>query len=346
MKVAVAMSGGVDSSVTAALLLKAGHEPVGFTMRLGSPSLDWEAENACCGLSEIYDARRVADRLGFPHYVLNHAEAFDKLVVKDFISEYVAGRTPNPCIRCNKYIKFDEFLKHAQALGCEKIASGHHARIVQVGDRWHIARGKDPGKDQSYVLYCLSQEQLSRTLMPVGDFTKEEVRQIAEDLDLINAEKPDSQDICFVARGFHGDFVAKRSDDIRTGPIVDHNGEVIGEHKGLPFYTPGQRRQLGLKTNLPYYVKKIDATTNTVFVAPEREAMLDEFTIKDVVWQSEEQDCLEADFQLRYGNKVHPATFENGRVRLDAPLLGISPGQSAVAYNEDLVLMGGVIDQV
>jgi tRNA-specific 2-thiouridylase len=182
--------------------------------------------------------------------------------------------------------------------------------------------------------------------MPVGEYTKEAVRQIAEDLDLINAAKPDSQDICFVARGFHGDFVAKMSGDITPGPMVDHLGNVVGEHRGLPYYTPGQRRQLGISTNVPYYVKKIDAATNTVIVAPEKEAMMDQFTIRDIVWQAEEKDSMEADFQLRYGNQVHPATYENGKVKLKTPLLGISPGQSAVAYSGDLVLMGGVIDRV
>jgi tRNA-specific 2-thiouridylase len=353
-RIAVAMSGGVDSSVTAALLRGAGHEVLGFTLRLGSADGDWQATRACCGLTEVHDARRVADRLDIPHYVLNHAAAFEATVIADFLDEYAAGRTPNPCIRCNQYIKFAAFLDHARALGCEAVATGHYARLDQAPDgRRRLRRGIDATKDQSYVLHTLTQDQLAASLLPLGELTKTRVRALAMEMGLATAAKPDSQEICFV-EGRPGDFVARlRPAAVRPGPIVDAAGTVLGRHRGLPYYTVGQRRGLGLGGDEPLFVSELRAADNTLVVAPAADAGRRAMVVEGLNWVSRPEpragDGLDGWVQVRYRMKPEPGRLTalgpgRGAIDLAQPVLGVAPGQSAVVYDDQgYVLAGGVI---
>ncbi|MBI2301778.1 MAG: tRNA 2-thiouridine(34) synthase MnmA [Armatimonadetes bacterium] len=354
-RVAVAMSGGVDSSVAAALLCDAGWEVVGLTMRLGS-SAGWEATHACCGLTELHDARRVADKLGIPHYVLNHAERFEAEVIADFVDEYARGRTPNPCIRCNQHIKFATFLDHARAFDCTHVATGHYARIHPNADtfRYELWRGADTAKDQSYVLHTLTQAQLAAALFPLGSFTKPMVRAVAAELDLPVADKPESQDLCFVAEGGYAQFVAERRPDAAIpGPILDRDGRLIGTHRGLVQYTVGQRHGLGVAGDAPLYVSEIRAPENALVVEPAATAGRRACRVSELMWVShaptdEPLRCLA---MVRYRMMALPAVLEPAAggaiLTFDEPLRGISPGQSAVCYDEQgRVLAGGVIAEV
>lgn len=344
------MSGGVDSSVAAALMHRAGCEVIGITMRLSDG--DWEAHNACCGLSELHDARRVADKLGIRHYVLNHAREFRRGVIDDFVREYAAGRTPNPCVRCNQHIKFATFLAHARALGCSHVVTGHYARITREAGRWTLWRGRDHAKDQSYVLWPMTQEQLGAALFPLGDLTKPEVRALAASLGLPTADKPESQDICFVNGEGHAAFVARyRPEAAEPGPIVDATGRRLGRHRGLVHYTIGQRQGLGLVASEPFYVTEIRAADNTVVVAPAAEAGRSRFTLSEVNWVSAPpaREPIDALVQIRYRAEPVPGRLDphRGEVELAEPQRGISPGQSAVLYDRDgRVLVGGIIAAV
>ncbi|MBI5835127.1 MAG: tRNA 2-thiouridine(34) synthase MnmA [Armatimonadetes bacterium] len=370
-KIAIAMSGGVDSSVAAALLQREGHELLGFTMRLGSANAGWEATKACCGLSELHDARRVADVLGIPHYVVNHAEAFWQDVVEDFLDEYAAGRTPNPCIRCNQHIKFDLFLAQARALGCEAIATGHYARLERGADGVsRLRRGVDAAKDQSYVLHTLTQEQMAATRLPLGGLTKPEVRALAAEFSLPTATKHESQDICFVS-GDYAEFVAAhRPDAARPGPIVDAGGRPLGTHRGLVWYTIGQRKGLGLAGPEAWFVTEIDAPSNTLVVGRAEQADRRRFLVRlqgePVVHMPPPQPSPQAGrepddrppgalyglVQVRYRMKaipcqIAPADGDAVAVTLTEPLRGIAPGQSAVVYDEQgYVVLGGIIECV
>ncbi|NUQ01181.1 MAG: tRNA 2-thiouridine(34) synthase MnmA [Armatimonadetes bacterium] len=355
-RVAVAMSGGVDSSVTAALLRREGYDVVGFTMRLGSSSGDWEARNACCGLTEVHDARRVADTLGIPHYVLNQAAPFEKLVIDDFVDEYRRGRTPNPCIRCNQHIKFATFLDHARAFGCGQVATGHYARLAWQPERgrYGLRRGLDPGKDQSYVLHTLTQEQAAHTLLPLGGYAKAEVRAIAAELGLATAAKPDSQEICFVEDGAYADFVKQRAPEAaREGQIVTPDGQRLGTHAGIIHFTVGQRKGLGLAAGEPLIVSELRAESNEVVVEPAATAGRRRFEVAKVNWLSLAAPVapLAAGVQVRYRMQPLPAVIEPSgelvRVVLPEPVRGVSPGQAAVFYDSDgWVLGGGTIARV
>src|SRR5215471_9237231 len=290
-RVIVGMSGGVDSSVTAALLKQAGHDVIGVTLNVWPdlPNMpEMRREDACCALGAVEDARRVADALDIPYYVLNFREVFEERVIKDFVSTYASGRTPNPCIRCNQFIKFDALLVKARQLGAEFVATGHYARIEHgtgAGGRHRLRKAADPTKDQSYVLYVMSQDRLRAALMPLGDYTKTQTRATAAELGLSVADKPESQDICFVPFKRYGEFLQIYAPEVlQPGPIVDTDGTVLGEHQGLPLHTVGQRRGLGVATGQPLFVTELVPESNTVVVGRAEQLLKRECTIEDAAW--------------------------------------------------------------
>lgn len=355
-RVVVGMSGGVDSAVAAALLKEQGYDVIGVTLNL-SPKLDgeesWERDDSCCGLAASEDARRVADRLQIPHYVLNFRDAFAEKVIANFLDEYRCGRTPNPCIRCNDHIKFGTVLLKAQALEAERVATGHYARIdtdPRTG-RYRLRKAVDLRKDQSYVLYVLTQEELRRTLFPLGELTKAETRELARKLRLPVAEKPESQEICFVSERSYGDFLRRLAPDVaQPGPIVDLDGRVIGEHRGIAFYTIGQRRGLGLVSREPLYVVDVDAATRTLVVGPE-EALYDTELVADevnLVSAAEIPEPRPVKARIRYRMVDADALVSQDgpdqlRVRFVQPQRAITPGQAVVCYDGDVVVVGGTI---
>lgn len=348
-KAVVAMSGGVDSSVAAALLVEQGYDVTGIMLKL------WKGEAAnnnsgCCNLGAAEDARRVADKLGIPFYVLNFAETFEDTVIRNFHDDYSAGRTPNPCVRCNQWIKFGALLERADALGADVLATGHYARVRREAGNYRLLRGADSRKDQSYVLWMLTQRELARTVFPVGDMEKPHTRAIAESLGLRTAHKPDSQEICFV-RG--GDLPAYVEENIPNasvpGPIVDGGGRTLGEHGGVARYTVGQRRGLGIALGEPVFVTGIEAATNTLRVGPRSELAVGEMTLDEVTFVREpvEGPVL---VQYRAHGDVFPAllqaTSTRWTVTFDEPVEAIAPGQSAAFYSAadpDELLGGGVI---
>ncbi len=354
--VAVAMSGGVDSSVAAALSAASGLETVGVTMRLWGTEEMERGEGGCCSIDAVEDARRVCSRLGIAHYVLNMAEHFRGSVVEDFLRQYSRGRTPNPCVRCNEQVKFSELLRRVGAIGASHIASGHYARIVEApGGSCSLHRGLDLAKDQSYTLYRSGQEVLSRLLLPLGGLRKLQVRQLAELLGLGVAHKPDSQELCFVGGGDHRAVLEQElKGRFRPGPIRDLSGAELGQHRGLPFYTVGQRQGLGLKVRQPSapprYVVRLDPERNTVVVGPWRALLRSRCEVGELVFLDglpEEQARLGL-AQLRAHAQPARASWEPlgaelAGVRFESPQTGIAPGQSLVLYDGDRVLAGGEI---
>lgn len=355
--VAVAMSGGVDSSVAAALLVQQGYEVVGITLQIWQESQTDSRHSGCCSLGAVVDARRVARVLGIPHYVLNFREQFAQTVIADFIAEYRRGRTPNPCVQCNRYVKFDAFLQKADELGAQYIATGHYARVQydEQAQRWLLLRAIDKQKDQSYVLFPMTQEQLSRTLFPLGTLTgKAETRALARELRLPVADKPDSQEICFVANsGGYGAFLRQRvPESVRPGKILDVYGNELGTHHGVAFYTIGQRRGLGLSGRKePLYVVDLDAERNVVVVGSREHLFCRCFLVENVNWIAlkELTEALAVHVKVRYNMPEASATVkpvdEPGQVevRFDAPQRAITPGQAAVFYFGEVVLGGGTI---
>jgi len=355
-RVVVGMSGGVDSSVAAALLKEQGYDVIGVTLNL-SPRIEgveaWERDDSCCGLSAVEDARRVADRLGIPHYVLNFRDIFAEKVIANFLEEYRRGRTPNPCIRCNDHIKFGTVLLKARALQADLVATGHYARITtdpETGRRL-LCKARDLQKDQSYVLYVLTQEELRRTIFPLGEMTKQETRELARRLGLPVANKPESQEICFVSERRYSDFLLKLAPDIaRPGPIVDLDGRVLGEHRGIAFYTIGQRRGLGITSRETLYVIDLDAETGTVVVGPE-EALYDRVLEADevnMVSVPEIREPRRVQARIRYRMPdadawVSQPTPDTLRIEFVQPQRAITPGQAVVCYDGDIVLAGGTI---
>lgn len=357
-KWAVAMSGGVDSSVAAALLAAEGHEVVGLTMNLWPewlPEPD-DAFKACCGVSAIGDARAVARQLGIRHYVLNMREEFEQAVIGYFVDEYARGRTPNPCIACNQSIKFSLLLDKMTALGLDGIATGHYARVADDGmtGRRLLLRARDPAKDQSYVLFGLTQEQLRRLRLPIGEYTKDAVRGLAREFSLPVADKADSQEICFVPRGSYADVVARfRPEALRPGPIVDTRGRQVGTHQGIARYTVGQRRGLGLAVGAPMYVVALDPERNAVVVGDETALLCRELLATGMNWiAGTPSGAARVTARVRHAARDVPATVrpdtggDRAVVTFDEPQRAAAPGQAVTLYDGDRVLGGGVITAI
>lgn len=351
-KVLVAMSGGVDSSVAAKILTDAGFSCVGCTMKLyENEDAGIAKENTCCSLDDIEDARSVAFRLHMPYYVFNLKEQFSECVIDRFVAAYACGITPNPCIDCNRYLKFDKLFARADVLGCRYIATGHYARIEKQDGRYVLKKAVDESKDQSYVLYDLTQEKLARVQFPLGALKKTQARQIAEDAGLINARKHDSQDICFVPDGDYAAVIARRTGSVpQPGPFLDLAGNVIGTHRGIIHYTVGQRRGLRMAAGEKIYVVRIDPARNAVIVGPDEALYTTKCYVPAMHWIAGQAPALplRCCAKTRYRQTEQPCTVypaEGGGVRLvfDAPLRAITPGQSAVLYDGDMVLGGGVI---
>ena len=346
------MSGGVDSSVAAALLAEQGHDVIGLSMQLYDQRGDRQF-GSCCTLDDLYDARRVANAIGIPHYILNFERQFQETVISDFVREYASGRTPLPCAHCNSDLKFSTLLDRARGFGAEYVATGHYARVEQrVDGRWLLRRSADPDKDQSYFLFSLTQDQLARAVFPVGDLRKPEVRAQARRLGLTVAEKPDSQEICFVPDGDYASFVARHEPVVaRAGAIVDTAGRVLAQHAGVHRYTVGQRKGLGLSASEPLYVLKIDAESRQVTVGPRTALEQRTLTASGVNWVSVDApaDWTAVCAQIRHRHRPAAArvrALANGRAELEFidPQPAITPGQAVVFYDNDLVGGGGWID--
>jgi tRNA-uridine 2-sulfurtransferase len=367
MKIAVAMSGGVDSSAAAAILKAEGHELVGFSMQLWNQrrglSVDAEGEplpSRCCSLDDVYDARRVAEELGFPFYVLNLERDFERDVVAPFVTSYLNGETPIPCVSCNSRLKFASLDRLAMSLGCEKVATGHYARVGfdEETKRYRLFRGRNLQKDQSYFLWELTQEQLSRSMFPLGEMSKPEVRDVARARGLLGvAEKAESQEICFVPDGNYAGFIDRYLEaegqserQPAEGEMVNTRGEVVGTHRGIHRYTVGQRRGIGIAAERPLYVVSIDADRDRVVVGEQEELLNEEFTAAGVNWiiAGADDAPVRAEVRVRYRHTAAPALITplpegRLRVRFDEPQRAITPGQATVFYRGDEVLGGGWI---
>jgi len=338
-RVLVMMSGGVDSSVTAALLADRGYDVTGVTLKLWGG----ESDSGCCSVADVEDARRVAAQLGVPHYVFNLSDDFTRHVVEPYVDAYRAGRTPNPCIECNRTMKFGRLLERASQLGYDHVATGHHARVVSTPDGPRVARGRDAAKDQSYVLYMLGREELARTLLPVGELTKADVRAHAARLGLRTAVKPDSMDVCFITKGGRDAFLAARA-DMEPGEIVDTDGRVLGAHTGVEAFTVGQRRGIGVALGERRYVVDIDAPRARVTLGRRDELLRDEVVLRDTAWVdgSPPRDRVVQVQYRAHAGAVDAFVGPDDVVRFVAPQLRVAPGQAVVVYDGDVVLGGGV----
>lgn len=342
--VLVAMSGGVDSSVAAALMVEAGHDVVGVTMKM------WEGPNGeaptsgCCTVSDAEDARRVTGQLGIPYYVLDYTDHFSSGVVDHFVDGYLSGRTPNPCVECNRTVKFAALLDHASDIGCDLVATGHYARTTREGDLWHLRRGADTRKDQSYVLSMLGQAELGRVCFPVGDLTKTETRAVAAGLGLRTAAKPESMDICFVRGGNYRSFLrGVAAEGFVSGPVVDQDGTRLGTHEGVVGFTVGQRRGLGVAVGEPRYVTSIDADTATVTLGPRRHLRVGGVVVEGLSTVSGDSIDGPVSAQYRAHGDPVPARLSEGEVVFGVSQEGVAPGQTITFYDGDEVLGGGVI---
>ncbi len=350
------MSGGVDSSVAAALLKAQGFEVIGATMDLYPLSeQDCDSSRSCCGRGAIADANRVASQLKIPHYVINLRKSFQRRVVDDFCKEYAEGRTPNPCIRCNQHIKFDILWNRAKKMGAEYLATGHHANIVfdENSGRFLLKKSKDPQKDQSYFLYTMMQDQLARTMMPIGRLTKEEVRKKAKELGLAVHQRPESQEICFIPDDDYIRFLEQKIPDVfRPGPIVDTEGNVLGQHSGILHFTIGQRRGLGISAPHPLYVLEIRPESQKIVVGENRHLYKRRLVVSrlNLILPAGLMTPTTVTAKIRYRHKearalISPLDENKALLEFASPQRAVTPGQSAVFYDNDLVLGGGIIER-
>ncbi len=354
MRIVVAMSGGVDSSVAAALLAEQGHDVVGVSMQLYDQREGQTSFGSCCTLDDLHDARRVAAAINIPHYIVNFEQQFDEQVVSNFVREYTSGRTPLPCARCNSELKFATLLERARGFGADAVATGHYARVERdaATGRYRLRRGVDPSKDQAYFLFSLTQAQLARALFPVGDRPKLDVRAYARERGLPVADKADSQEICFIPGDDYASFVATHAPDAASGgAIVDERGRVLGTHDGIHRFTVGQRKGLGLAgSRAPLYVLQLRPADRHVVVGPKASLEQTQLTASGVNWICDQPStAIRASVQIRHRHEAAPATVratdvDRAEVVFDAPQIAITPGQAVVFYDGDVVLGGGWID--
>lgn len=353
-KVVVGMSGGVDSSVAAWLLKNQGYDVIGVTMQIWQDEEEaaMEEHGGCCGLSAVDDARRVAAALDIPYYVMNFKKEFKENVIDYFIDDYLHGRTPNPCIACNRYVKWESLLKRSLDIGAEYIATGHYARVEKLSNgRYAIRNSATAAKDQTYALYNLTQDQLSKTLMPVGEYTKDQIRAMADEIGLLVAHKPDSQDICFVPDGDYASFIENTTDQVlQTGDFVTPEGKILGKHKGIIHYTVGQRKGLGLALGYPAFVLEIRPETNEVVIGTYEESLTYTVRANELNFMSVEQitEPVRVFAKIRYNHKGACCTVERtGEDEIvctfDEPIRAATPGQAVVLYDGEYVLGGGTI---
>ena len=351
-KALIAMSGGVDSSLAAKLMIDAGYECIGCTMKLyDNEDAGISRAHTCCSLDDVEDARSVAYKLGMPYYVFNFKDGFRENVINRFVEAYENGKTPNPCIECNRYMKFEKLFERAAILGCDYVVTGHYARIEYDGEKYLLKKAVDDTKDQSYVLYSMTQDELKHTMFPLGGMCKTEVRKIADENDFINADKPDSQDICFVPDGDYAAFLERYTGHTYPqGNFVDAQGNILGKHNGIVRYTLGQRKGLGIALGKPAYVTAINTKDNTVVLSDEQDLFTTSFTCDNFNWISGEAptEAITCKVKVRYRQKeqtakVQPQPDGTVKIEFEEPQRAITPGQAAVLYDGDIVLGGGTI---